>query len=101
LVHFKNTGISWFDIFLVLVENMSNQKIPVKLKVPNSVFIQYSVFNMYFYLKIFLSSLQYIIIYCSEDKNTGDNLGMMYRSHQNQKYVKPRLSPVILRIDNT
>ena len=27
--------ISWFDIFLVLVENTSYQKIPVKLKVSN------------------------------------------------------------------
>jgi len=45
---------------------MSNQDLPVKLKVLNSVFIQYSVFNMYFYFKTFLSSLQYIIIYRSE-----------------------------------
>jgi len=36
LSYFKITGIFWFDIFLVLVKNMSNQKIPVKSEVLNS-----------------------------------------------------------------
>jgi len=37
LTTFNFTGNFWFDIFPIHTKNMSNQKLPVKLKVTNNL----------------------------------------------------------------